>query len=72
MPVHRFMCCVGFGVPDRGQCIADVLLVDVRNWHFAELGKNLKAQRREPPSSFAIIFKLGFARFECVPSNNAK
>ena len=53
-------------VPDRGQSIANVLLVEIGHRHLAKLWQDVKLQRREPSTGLAVSLEFSLARLEGV------
>tara|TARA_R100000935_G_scaffold16655_1_gene33018 strand:+ start:3779 stop:3985 length:207 start_codon:yes stop_codon:yes gene_type:complete len=49
-----------------GQCIADILLVDISDGYAAQLGQDVQFERRIPTARLAVAFQFRFARIEGV------
>nr|WP_321170016.1 hypothetical protein [Sedimentitalea xiamensis] len=65
--IHRLLGGRRLVVPDRGEGVANVDLVDLGHGHLAELWQHVKFKRREPASRLAVAFQPGLARFQAIP-----
>lgn len=64
--VQRFARGIGLGVPERGQKVLDVALVDLADRGPSEPRQDMDFQRRHPASRDPVALQLGLARIEGI------
>ena len=67
--IERFLGRVSFGMPERSKSIANVILVDIRHRHLAQLWQNIQFKRRPSTARLAITLQFGLAALKRIDGN---
>lgn len=67
--VQRLSSSLGLLVPDRGEAVANVHLVDIGHRHLAQLRQDVDFQRAEPSSGDAVLLEFRLSGLERIAGN---
>lgn len=57
---------IGFRMPDWGEAIANIHLVDIRNWPHSQFGQDMVCQWAKPAARLSISLKFCFSTLERI------